>query len=119
MLETYPELAKYIERGEYGQLTITEEGRQEQMEAAEQGVLNSSALSVNAEIQTSLAQNAVSKENFEKASDDIDIHLLPNEYGINELIKAYKDNEQLFDKQQVTEESFNQMSKEETKKADV
>lgn len=56
MLETYPELAKYIERGEYGQLTITEEGRQKQMEAAEQGILNSSALSVNAEIQTSLAQ---------------------------------------------------------------
>lgn len=66
MLETYPELAKYIERGEYGQLTITEEGRQKQMEAAEQGILNSSALSVNAEIQTSLAQNAVSKEDSEK-----------------------------------------------------
>lgn len=73
MLETYPELAKYIERGEYGQLTITEEGRQKQMEAAEQGILNSSALSVNAEIQTSLAQNAVSKEDSEKDFADYSV----------------------------------------------
>ena len=117
MLETYPELVKYIERGEYGQLTITEEGRQKQTEAAEQGILNSSALSVNAEIQTSLTRNAVSKEDFEKAFNDMVLYTPSGvENEIDELVKAYKDNEQLFDKQQVTEESFNQMSKEEQRK---
>ncbi len=117
MLETYPELAKYTERGEYGQLTITEEGRQKQVEAAEQGVLNSSALSINADIQTSLAQNVIDKEHFEKVFNDRALRIPSGvENEINELLKIYKNNEQLFDKQQVTEESFNQMSKEEQKK---
>jgi hypothetical protein len=41
-LQTYPELAKYLDRGEHGQLTISDDGWNAVIKQQEQAVKNAS-----------------------------------------------------------------------------
>lgn len=116
LLNTYPELSKYVTRGEQGNLELSTEGQEATTEKAQEGVTNAQASQTNANIQQIYAQNALGNENLQKKLEETMPYSSSGyETEINELTKLYQENPEIFVKHEVDQESFEKMSSEQQK----
>lgn len=116
LLNTYPELSKYVTRGEHGNLELSTEGQEAAIEKAQEGVTNAQASQTNANIQQAYAQNALGNENLQKKLQETMLYSsVGYETEINELTKLYQENPEIFVKHEVDQTSFEKMSSEQQK----
>ena len=117
LINTYPELAKYITRGENGELQLKEEGKNTLKEKAQQGVINAQAYQTGTSIEELYAQDALQKENLvNKLSDTNFQSSMGYEKEIDELVKLYQENPEIFITQQIDQSDFEKMGSKEQKK---
>ena len=87
LITKYPELAQYMERGEQGQLTISEEGWQEVTEAKNRSVKNSTAAVFASQLkETELKEKKARKTLQEKLSKE---NIGSSEAAIEKVHQAY------------------------------
>lgn len=113
LLEIFPELSKYITRGEQGNLGLDAEGQEQAKEKAAEAVDNSQAYTTFTSIQELYAKNDVGEESFGDLLRDKTGNF--GGYGgleaeVEGLLKLYRETPEVFDRQEVTQESFESMT---------
>ena len=100
LLNTYPELAKYLKRGESGQLTISEEGWNALIEQQSQGVTNANSALIASQMDQTNLQNEAAKKQLE-SNDIYNAVLSTLQYSEQEealeALKRGQDSEQLWE----------------------
>lgn len=114
LIKQFPKLAKYLEVGENGELSISEEGITQAKESAQQGLKNSQILTFTSNNQMEEAERAQARQILENEYTN-NITIGPSDFA-NSEIESLRDefvkNPNLFDNVQITQEIYQELSPE-------
>ena len=109
LLDSYPELAQYVTRGENGQLQISEEGQQVATQSKLDAQNTAFAMQANASINQLQFDYEQDVKRVQKQLDSIS---LVGNYNIQDLVSLYEENPNIFARKEFTSSDYSSASAE-------
>lgn len=109
LLDSYPELAQYVTRGENGQLQISEEGQQVSTQNKLDAQNTAFAMQANASINQLQFDY---EQNVKRVQKQLDSISLGGSYNIQDLVSLYEENPSIFARKEFTSSDYSSASAE-------